>query len=357
MKLTEKLKTGLFRQLLKSQHRAALAAVAEMRPPKDPTIVIARVIGNDLWPRHTQGQSLHNLEFVLTREPAFQNTRKLFVLTRILDPEVLARAEAMVRDAGHDVVILPFDPVGYAKLRLDTSAFGGDGYFKTKDFASQSDHWKWMAQIWAAASKIRHVMDVNGGRNAALEWGQARADWTLVLDGSCFLSAEGFQVLHSDLTSQPYVPYISLPMQRLSHNEDALTTRPDPNSKEEPQLAFSSHAKGRFDMAYPYGLRDKTSLLAQIGVPGVWDAWSGLPWLPDPSPLPDSHRWKRANTAVFRLSSGVDGGELELPSAGHKRYHTRNRAIFLTLAALDARLDTADRERACAVLGLGDIRA
>ncbi|AZL60008.1 hypothetical protein EI545_14915 [Tabrizicola piscis] len=353
MKLSERLKAGLFRQMLKSQHRAALAAVSEMRPPQDPTIVIARVIGNDLWPRHTLGQSLQNLEFVLTREPAFRGTRKLFVLTRIMDAEVLARAESMVREAGHDVLTLPFDPVGYAALRLDTSAFGGDDYFMTKDYANQSEHWKWAAQFWVAASKIRHVMDVNGGRNAALEWGQARADWTLVLDGSCFLSAEGFQALHADLTSQPYVPYISLPMQRLSRNENALTTRPDPNSNEEPQLAFSSLAKGRFDMAYPYGLRDKTSLLRQIGVPGAWDRSSDLPWLPALPPLPDSHCWKRANSAVFRLSSGIDGGELELPSAGHKRYHSRNQAIFLTLAALDARLDTADRERAHAILGLG----
>lgn len=352
MRLSRRLELGLTGFMRKRQHRAALAAVAAKVPSLNPTIVLARVIGNDLWPRHALGQTLRNLAFVLKQEPAFPGTRKLFVMTRIHEPETLAQAEAMVLEAGHDCLTLPFDPAGFAATRLDTSAFGGDAYFMSEGFALKPESRKDIDRLWAAAPKVRLAMDVNGGRNAALEWGQARADWTLVLDGGCFVTAEAFETLRRDLTSRPAVPYVVLPMLRLQRNDDAFVTRPDPDASEEPQLGFSSLARGRFDRTFPYGMRDKTSLLGQIGAPGKWDRWDNLRWLPTLPPLADSHCWKRANAAVFRLSPGIEDGRSDQPGAARKRHQSRNRAILLTLAALDELLNAPDRERARAIFGL-----
>jgi hypothetical protein len=313
------------------------------------------VIGNDHWPRHASGQSLINLEFTLTREPAFPGVQKLFVLNRIVDPEVQTRAEAMVRQAGHDVLTLPFDPATYAALRLDTSDFGGDGFFLDPTFLNGADARKEAERLWAAAPKIRYAMNVNGARNAALDWGKARADWTLVLDGSCFLTDRIFQALRAELTGRPFVPYVVLPMRRLATNEAAFTAGIAPDKAEEPQLVFSARARGRFDEAFPYGMRDKTSLLQQIGVPGDWDLWTKWPWLSHPRPLQDRNLWKRAGVSVFRLSSGESDRELGQPNARQKRYQSRNLGIFLTLAALDDRFGTADRERARELLGLNEM--
>jgi hypothetical protein len=351
------------RRLVQAPHRlmnmaerwVALARAAQKKPSQDPSVVLARVIGNDHWPRHATGQSLHNLEFILTREPAFHGVRKLFVLNRLVDPEVQARAEAMVQQFGHDVLNLPFDPEAYAVLRLDTSDFGGDEFFLGPEAALGADARKEAERLWVAAPKIRYAMNVNGARNAALDWGKARADWTLVLDGSCFLTAPMFQSLRADLTSRPVVPYVVLPMRRLAANEAAFTTSIAPNKAEEPQLLFSAQSKGRFDEALPYGMRDKTSLLQQIGVPGDWDLWKRRSWLPALGPLPDRNLWKRAGISVFRLSSGESDRELKRPTARLERYQSRNRGIFLTLAALDDRFATADRDRARAILGLDDI--
>lgn len=353
-RLSKQINLNLFRLMTAMQHRDALSALSVKSPPSDPKIVLARVIGNDLWPRHALDQSLNNLEFILRHEPSFQGFRKLFILNRIMDAQTVTRAETMVRQAGHEVLILPFDPAAYATLRLDTSFFGGDAHFMAPDFLGSSYHRQATERLWAAAPKIRYVMDVNGGRNAALDWGKARADWSLVLDGNCFFTADSLAALRADLTSPPFASYVSLPMQRLPRNQDVFTTRPDPNATEEPQLVFSSLARGRFDEAFPYGMRDKTSLLEQIGVPGVWDEWEEFPWLPTRLTLPDRHSWKTANTSVFRLSSGVENGSLELPGTDKTRFQMRNRAIFLTLAALDARLGAADRERTRAILGLGE---
>ena len=352
MNLAKRLEIQLFRLMRRLQRREKLSAAGDMPPPKDPSIVLARVIGNDLWPRHALGQSLQNLAFILENEPQFAGTRKLFVLTRVIDPQVLSRAEAMVRDAGHEVLTLPFDPDAYSAQRIDTSAFNGDANFLDAGFAEKPDIRRCGERLFAASAKIRQAMDVNGGRNAALAWGQARADWTLVLDGSCFVSAQAFEAWRSDLTSQPLVPYLILPMIRLARNEDALVTPPEFDLLQEPQIGFSSLAKGHFPEAYPYGFRDKTALLEQIGVPGDWEKRFIAPWAPSLPTLPDRDMWKWASASVFRLSSGVDGGQLELPTAGSKRYESRVQGIFMTLAALDARLGVPDLERTCAILGV-----
>jgi hypothetical protein len=336
------------------QHRDVLAALSAEFPPSDPKIVIARVIGNDLWPRHSTDQSIRNLEFILTHEPTPRGVRKLFVLNRIVDKEVQVRAETMVREAGHDVLIRPFEPEVYKALRLDTSFLGGDDCFLLPAFAAQSYHAQVSKRLWAAAPKIRYAMDVNGGRNAALDWGRARADWTLVLDGNCFFTAESLQGLLADLTSPPFTAYLRLPMQRVARNDDALTFRGAPDETEEPQLVFSVKARGSFDLAFPYGMRDKTSLLERIGIPGAWDDWGEFPWLPTGVPLPDRHSWKTTRRPVFRLSSAVRDGVLELPQSHKARNQARNRAIFQTLGVLDARFGADDRARTRAILGLGE---
>lgn len=344
---------GLLRWRRERQRRAALAASGAPVPTLSPRVTLARVIGNDLWPRHAQGQSLVNLGFILTHEPDFPGCTKLFVLNRLVDPAAQAQAEAMVTACGHDCLTLPFDAAAYRAATLDTAQFGGDGYFLSPAFGALDANAQDRARLWAAAPKLRYAMNVNGARNAALERGAARGDWTLLLDGSCFVSAQAWQGLRADLVCAPFAPYLVIPMQRLARNADALTALPRPNRREEPQLGFHASAMARFDETYPYGLRDKTSLLDRIGVPGVWNTWVKLPWLPESPPPPDdAHRWKAARVAVFRLSSGVQDGGLEQGSAGMQRYQSRNRAIVQTLALLDERMGHADRARTGAVTGV-----
>jgi hypothetical protein len=348
--MRKRLKLALYRWKSERLRRAALSGAST--PEQNPTVSLVRIIGNDLWPRHARGQALENLDFILTHEPSFAGCRKLFVLNRIVDGDTAARADAMIRQAGHEVMELPFDPALYAKLRMDTDFFGGDEYFLSPAFARLSEFRQGVERLWAAAPKVRYVMNINGARNAAMAHCLGRSDWTLVLDGSCFLSDEAFSALRDNLIEAPMVSYVVLPLHRLERNEDAFTIRPEANETEEPQLVFHASAMGRFDERFPYGMRDKTELLVRMGVPGAWDLWVDMPWLPASEPLADRHRWKRARCAVFRLTSGVAGGDLEQTGAHRKRYTSRTQAIFQTLATLDARLCASDRDRARLILGL-----
>jgi hypothetical protein len=51
------------------------------------TFVLYRIIGNDLVPRHSKGQSRQNLAFMLEHEPELKDCEKRFVVNRIVDPK------------------------------------------------------------------------------------------------------------------------------------------------------------------------------------------------------------------------------------------------------------------------------
>jgi hypothetical protein len=116
-----------------------------------------------------------------------------------------------------------------------------------------------------------------------------------------------------------------------------------PTFKEEPQIGFRSDSVEQFDEAYPYGVRDKTSLLNRLGVPGPWCGWAPLHWHSEAlARSTDRHLYKYGSASVVRLTSGVANGSLEQVGAQMKRYRSRITAIFATLQAVDRQCDAAD---------------
>lgn len=348
--------SGLFRlqrALQREVYSRRLSGPVQRSEGAEPTVTLARIIGNDLYPRHAEGQALINLQTVLDQEPNRPGWRKLFVFNRCLDASLVAEAVRQVEAAGHTAIVLPFDPDEYRQIRCDASFFGGLHYFQSPEFKVKSINQRNRERLWACAPKIHYLMNINGARNVALDQGRAQSDWTFVLDGSCFVSEEAQRRLQRDLVSAPHTPYLVLAMQRLAGNADLATADVEPNRKEEPQLAFRFDAAESFDPAFPYGMRDKTALLDRLGVPGFWNLWGAMPWLPSSRPrAQERHCYKYASAAVLRLTSGVAAGSLEAPAAQAQRYRSRAEAIFRTLAVVDERCGAIDRQQAAAVMGL-----
>lgn len=328
------------------KRRLAVALAAQGPSTKhvsSPTVTLVRVIGNDLYPRHRQGQALRNLQTILNQESMPDGWTKLFVLNRLIDPQVECDAVEAIRASGHHVEVIPFDAETYASLRYQPELFGGAEYFSSSEFALEDCFVQDRKRIWACGEKIRYLMNINGARNVALACGRTSSDWTLVLDGSCIVPDRVFACLASDLALSPSVPYLIIPMRRLGLGVNPDRADSSPSFKEEPQIGFRCDATEQFDPAYPYGVRDKTSLLNRLGVPGPWCAWAPLPWYPEPPDRSfDRYRYKYASASVLRLTSGVENGKLELPSAQMQRYRSRITAIFSTLMVMDRQCSAPD---------------
>lgn len=336
--------------------RKAVAASGQALPIRASdadNVTLARIIGNDLFPRHQEGQTLRNLAFILDNEPDFKGCNKLFVLNRIFEDDIRREAEKMVEDHGHEALVLPFIGEEYAAQSYDTSFFGGDDHFLSDAFAARDENQRDRERLWACAAKVRYAMNINGARNAALARGRQRGGWIFVLDGACFVRADAWEKFRLDLAAPPHVPYLVIPMQRMPSNDDVARVALTSNLDEEPQIAIHAHARESFDERYPYGIRDKVALLQRIGVPGPWDHWGRHPWLPaERGDAPERFLYRYANTSVLRLSSGVSAGQLERKGAEPVRYQSRNKAIFRTLAMLDRRFGTPDADRARQIMGI-----
>jgi hypothetical protein len=344
-----------FRAQREMKRRYLVARAARSSPclcAGSASVTVCRVIGNDLYPRHQSGQAVSNLRTILEAESNPFGWQKLFVLNRFVNQHLQEEALDLVDRAGYACDVIPFEPDIYQSLKYRPQLFGGLDYFSSAEFLAKDPFSQDRMRIWACGEKIRYLMNINGARNHALAAGRLSSDWTFVLDGSCFIPCDGFTALKSDLERVPSAPYLVVPMCRQSNQDDFAASDFTSVYQEEPQVAFRSDSVEQFDEIYPYGVRDKTSLLNRLGVPGPWCAWAPLTWHSEHANRSrDRYLFQYASTSVLRLTSGIANGALELPKAQMKRYRTRITAIFATLQAVDRQCDAADAADLATIAG------
>ncbi len=299
------------------------------------TFALCRVIGNDLVPRHTAGQSLRNVAFILENEPQFANCTKLWVLNRIFDPENERRLIALLEEHGQIYERIPYDASTFQAIGYDFSTFDDPMVFADGTLGGEEDDTKARMVAQAYRLKNNYVMNNNGARNAALELCIRHAKWALPFDGNCFFTQSAWDELTSDILSQRDKRYFQVPMARMHDNADLLVDQERPETVEEPQLAFRCDAPLRFDEAHPYGRRPKVELFLHLGIPGPWRQWPLLPFdLPPRKVSPEGYRVGSAGW-VARLFSGKAQLEVTGQEGVVVRGSARNDAIRATLNMLE----------------------
>ncbi len=313
---------------------------------KAPCFTLIRILGNDLPPRQAKGQMLNNLRTILEQEPAFLNCTKVFVLNRLFDKREEDEARRLIEAAGHTVLLRSFCAQVYADCPLDTSAFAGLARTPRRTTYAALAKQRCHLYLGLCAAKIRYAFDINGARNQALDYGRRCSDWSLVLDGACFVSADAAQRLFKDVRQRPHQPYLIIPMTRMVSQHGLSKISSKAHWREEPQIAFHSSSKAVFDERFIYGQRDKTSLLTALGVPGPWLHWRRAG--PDPFDKPvERFRFNYASASVFRLPSMLGSAPLEATDAAPRRHASRSRAILAAIAHLDRACNVPIERRLC----------
>ncbi len=314
------------------------------RPPR---FALYRILGNDLPPRHSAGQTLTNVRFILDHEADFPDCTKHWVLNRITDPAVEADLVALLTERGQDFFRIPFEPAAYAACGWDVEALSDEDFLAALG-EDEGDH-NWRIAYRLRLAKNLYAMNNNGARNAAFDHGRAIADVVLPFDGNIFLTEETFAELAQAVRHDPRLRYLIVPMARIGDQPEQLLTEGIPReATEEPQIALHRLALGRFDDRLGYGLRPKVDLLTRLKVDhptvmGPLDRWD-LTALP----TPEDHARHRIVSRVARLPSGNAG--LEVGEASRvDRWRARNAGIIDKLDSLDRAL-TADRYDGGAVI-------
>lgn len=303
------------------------------REPDD--FLIYRIIGNDLPPRHAEGQALRNLEFILSYEPAFPGCEKRWIVNRVSDPIEERRIIELLNVHRQPYVVIPFDINEYRRTGLDFTVFPEPGLFWPSRYRKLGRGDMRRMKMHAFRLKNIYTMNNNGARNLALEDGRLRAKWIMPWDGNCFLTKEGWEQVRRQVCDAPHYKYVLVPMARINDNHSLLSPIPAPVANEEPQVIFRRDARERFNEAWPYGRRPKVELFWRLGVPWKSEHWVNQPWDPEVSELsPEAGQYQFAGW-VARLSSGKPEYEQSNRTAFLQRGIVREESIIAALTRLD----------------------
>lgn len=98
-------------------------------------IVLYRILGNDLPPRHKQGQTLSNLRFILEHEPSFPKTKKYWILNRMVDPANEAAIIKLLKKHNQEYVRVPFEADEYLRQDFRLEDFPEPDFFHSEEYA------------------------------------------------------------------------------------------------------------------------------------------------------------------------------------------------------------------------------
>ncbi|KAF9432084.1 hypothetical protein BGZ76_011288 [Entomortierella beljakovae] len=307
------------------------------------SIVLYRILGNDLPPRHRPGQTLSNVRFILEHEQEFEKTRKLWVLNRIVDQLAEAAIIQLLQHHRQEYIRIPFEEHEYLEQDFRLEDFPEPDFFSSDDYSTFSKVAKLRVLDYTYHDKNRYAMNNNGGRNIVIQHGKTKVDarWIFAFDGNSFMTKNAMSEIKQAIQSYgDAVKYFVVPMARLVDNTQLLKgvdTRP--NSKEEPQIIFRNDASDVYNQDMRYGRRSKLELLWRIGALERGKiSKPSVSWEPkERDAIPDKADFKTVGW-VFRLFSGKKSQEENTRQSAAIRAYNRLLAIQDLIDGIDERI-------------------
>lgn len=311
---------------------------------KEYEFALIRILGNDLPFRHSENQTLVNLEFTLKNEAEFVGCKKIWLLNRIVDKAKKEAIVSLLDKYSKEYIDVPYSDAGLLEQAFAFEELPRPDFKLTEEFQNMSERNQVVVDTAIFKHKNAYLINNNGARNLALALGGKIANWVFPWDGNCFINDQAWQAINESLVSRDDIDYHIVPMDRLQANEDVLKLSYIPCPQEEPQIIFSSKAELKFDNKLVYGLKPKVDLLKKLGVPGIWDKWTNLyPW--------KKHVIKYGTDSFNYVWSGwvarlFSGNELQEQNA-HERALNRELGIVHYISSLDrlATFSSFNKER------------
>lgn len=259
------------------------ASNLQSNPKTTKKFILFRAIGNDLPPRHVQGQSYSNLKFILENEPTLPDLDVRWYLNRIVNQTEQFRIITLLIQHNQYFTVDMFNFTHYHN-HVDfylANLFNHHDVLRSHLFSDSNNAQSEIlrARAWDTIfdPKNQYIIHNNQARNQMLRFGkEANANYILPWDGNCFLNKPAWTNITSSILKITSAPsstisktYFYVPMVRLKDNEQIRTNASYlPSSiKEEPQLIFHRNCEAKFDESKPYGYRPKVDLLWRLRIP------------------------------------------------------------------------------------------
>jgi hypothetical protein len=222
-----------------------------------PKILLYRILGNDLPPRHKRGQTYENLEFILKYEPNFPNCRKKWIINRIFDRKVERKIVKLLEKYRQSYIRIPFVLDEYKSKILRK--------IKIVDNEIPRDIKSLTIMDLIRYKKISYITNLNAARNRALSDGIRLADWIFPFDGNCCFNKRGLQSVIDKLSIQKSTnKCFVVPMYRVKSNKQYFNFTCKGYKEQEPQIIFGKDSNFKFNVSYIYGSLPKVELLQRL---------------------------------------------------------------------------------------------
>ena len=306
------------------------------------TFGLFRILGNSLPPRHAASQTLELTDFILRNEPAFEGCTKYWILNRLVDQAQQDALLALVRASGQEAIVIPFDAQAHNDAFLDPSGIPEPYRVRPGQAADTPSAAKVHKLEWLLRHKSQALININQPRNLALQLGRARFRWTLPLDGGVMFSGEGWRDFAEQAGRCEDALFAIIPMTRVHDLKSVNAVSSAAKSTEEPQMAFRFDSNASFDERLRYGNQNKVELLKRLGVPGLWDEWSGTPW---ESHVNDAGIEKRRYFTAGHVLRLPTGAAASTEQANASRWIARFQGVSELSRTLDAMFAASYRRR------------
>ncbi|MDA9121208.1 hypothetical protein N9J52_04165 [Flavobacteriales bacterium] len=189
---------------------------------------IVRILGNDLIPRHGEGQTLSNLLFTLENEPDFENCKKLWLVNRIVNKQDETAVIKLLDQHQQTYIHIPFETDNY-KLE------------------------------WTKYEKLRYIIKLNNARNMAIIEGRKLAKWVFPLDGNIFIDQNGWNGISLYLQNLNNKLFKLMMYRIKDNNTEVFNFSPKDYDKQEPQVIVCQDCNETFneDLAYANGNKEE----------------------------------------------------------------------------------------------------
>tara|TARA_B110000908_G_scaffold78102_1_gene93816 strand:+ start:385 stop:1284 length:900 start_codon:yes stop_codon:yes gene_type:complete len=230
--------------------------------------LIIRILGNDLKGLHGNNQTITNLEFTLKNEYMFEDTKKIFVLNRIINIGKKKEIIKLLNYYNIEFIDLPFNIDEFNKLPKNIPTL------------SEYKNCNRTNMVKILEKHNLYLINNNGCRNYCISYGKKSGyTWTFVLDSNSFFTKKTFENIANNINMND--EYLILPQKRLKDSNlsnEILLTKDYENKlnrlpNQEPQIAFKNTSNIMFNSNIPYGLAPKAELLTALNVKGKWNNW------------------------------------------------------------------------------------